>query len=770
MWRRLVLDNIYCAQDMPSLARSRRHVNDFERIHKGDLETFKAHGWSVSRKNANSFRMFRAKPKSAWLEDRVWTLMYNMGFDKLSGKGGARLKLDPANAETTDNQIDVVALDSEIALAIECKSCREARKDGKFQSYVAKHSEMKIRFSQAVHKQFALERNRIPIMVIWTWDVIVSKPDRERAENQQVVLLDEHDLEYYEQLVAHLGSAAKYQFYSDLLPRNRKVPGLKRDFPALRGRMGAWPCFTFSVSPEYLLKIAYVAHRAKGRASDMDTYQRMIKKSRLKEIGRYIEAGGVFPTNVVVNLQGKGCARFDKGDGAASPEGADYGTIHIAPGYGSAWIIDGQHRLFAYAGRPEAHQSHLTVLAFVNLPIDEQTRLFMDINHEQKSVPRGLLEELADGLYWFEDDEETRLRAIRSRVAKVLNEEKGSPFHDRIVFEGDRQTSLKCISLGAMSTALKQEGMFIVKKGASYGPLWAVENERTLDRTVTVLEAWFTLIREGAAEWWGIGRAAGGGLAMNDSIVALTMVLNRVFQHLAGKSDRHLVDYSADELIEMVAPFGRAIGEYLGGFDEVERKAYRDFRGVQGYTVRRNMCEIELAERFPSYRPPGLQEQVEQLKAGTRQQAFPIVDRIETRLHRAVIEGLKDAYGDTQDEWWWKVPRAIRDKVDSRRNEDDGAKGGRENYFEILDFRRAILQNWDLFSGALAEGQGNKDQRTHWIEDLNEVRLLVMHASKGVQISFAQLDRLKEIDAWLEKALDESSTAVSATPVSKNEM
>ena len=757
-----MLENIHSAQDLRSLARSRRQINDFQRTHKSDLEAAKERGWSVSRKNNSSYRMSKPKAKSVWLEDRVWTLMYNMGFEELSGKGGARLKLDPANLETTDNQIDVVALDAEIALAIECKSCREARKDGGFQSYVAKHSEMKIRFSQSVHKQFPLARNRIPIMVIWTWDLIVSKPDKERAENQQVVLLDEHDLDYYEQLVAHLGPAAKYQFYSDLLPRNRKVRGLERDFPVLRGRMGAWPCYTFSVSPDYLLKIAYVAHRAKGRASDMDTYQRMIKKTRLKEIGKYIEGGGVFPTNVVVNLQGKGCARFDKGEGASSPEGADYGTIHVAPGYGSAWIIDGQHRLFAYAGRPEAPKSHLTVLAFVNLPIDEQTRLFMDINHEQKSVSRGLLEELADGLYWFEDDEETRLRAIRSRVAKVLNEEKGSPFHDRIVFEGDRQTSQKCISLGAMSTALKQEGMFIVKKGASYGPLWAVENEPTLDRAVTVLEAWFGFISGGASEWWDIGRGSGGGLAMNDSIVALTMVLNRVFQHLASASDRHLVDFSADELIELVAPFGRAIGEYLGGFDEVERKAYRDFRGVQGYTVRRNMCEIELAGRFPAYRPPGLQEQVEQLKAGTRQQAFPIVDRIETRLHRTVIEGLKDAYSDAQDGWWWKVPRGIRDKVDSRRNEDDGAKGGRENYFEILDFRRTILQNWELFSGVLAEGQGNKDQKTHWIEDLNGIRTMVMHASKGVQISFAQLDRLKEIDSWLGRALSDSADGIPA--------
>ncbi len=751
-----MLDNIFPSEELRYLARSRKNANSFIRIHKADLEKYKTYGWAVSRKNRNSLRVFRPKEKSVLLEDRVWSLMFSMGFDDLSGKGGAKLKLDPAVIDAPENQIDVVALDAEIALAIECKSYREPRKDTNFQNYIAKHSEMKIRFAQAIHKQFVLERKRIPIMVIWTWDFIASKPDRDRASNQQVVLLDEHDLDYYEQLVSHLGSAAKYQFYSDILPRNKKVPGLERSFPALKSRMGAWQCYTVSVSPDYLMKIAYVAHRAKGRASDLNTYQRMIRKSRLREIGKYIGAGGVFPTNIVINLQGSKCARFDKGVGTASSEGANYGTLHLTPAYGSAWIIDGQHRLYAYAGREEAFHDQLTVLAFVNLPIDEQTKLFMDINHEQKSVARGLLEELADGLYWFEEDEEARLRAIRSRIAKVLNEDRDSPFHNRILFEGDRPTNLRCISLGAMSTALKQEGMFIVKKGASYGPLWAVENEATLDRAVTVLKAWFGLIYEGASEWWNLGRAVGGGLAMNDSIVALTMLLNRVFQHLENRPEGHLVEFTTDELIEKIAPFGKSIGEYLSSLNEVDRKAYRDFRGVQGYTVRRNMCEIHLAEKFPSYRPPGLQEQIEQLQAGTRQQAFPIVDRIEMRLKRLVIENLKATYGEHEDDWWWKVPRATREKVDSRRNDDDGAKGGRESYFELFDFRRTILQNWELFSPILAEGRASKDKQTHWIEELNEIRVMVMHAAKGVQISFAQLDRLKEIDNWLEKILEEN--------------
>jgi len=60
-----------------------------------------------------------------------------------------------------------------------------------------------------------------------------------------------------------------------------------------------------------LLKISYVSHRSKGKASDVNTYQRMISKSRLNKIRQYITEEGIFPTNIVVNLEKKRIT-FDK--------------------------------------------------------------------------------------------------------------------------------------------------------------------------------------------------------------------------------------------------------------------------------------------------------------------------------------------------------------------------------------------------------------------------------------------------------------------------
>ena len=58
--------------------------------------------------------------------------------------------------------------------------------------------------------------------------------------------------------------------------------------------MGGHNCFTFSISPDYLLKVSYVSHRSKGKASDVNTYQRMLTKARLNKIRDYINDDGIF--------------------------------------------------------------------------------------------------------------------------------------------------------------------------------------------------------------------------------------------------------------------------------------------------------------------------------------------------------------------------------------------------------------------------------------------------------------------------------------------
>ena len=129
-----------------------------------------------------------------------------------------------------------------------------------------------------------------------------------------------------------------------MLP-GRSIPGLEIKLPAIKSKMGKYNTYSFSITPEYLLKIAFVSHRMKGKASDVDAYQRMISKSRLKKISDYITDDGIFPTNIIINLEKP--PQFDPSSKEENQDKTNgiLGIATLRPWYKSAWIIDGQHRL-----------------------------------------------------------------------------------------------------------------------------------------------------------------------------------------------------------------------------------------------------------------------------------------------------------------------------------------------------------------------------------------------------------------------------------------
>ena len=66
--------------------RLRRSEYVFERIHPADQEIYLATGWSIDRAMKHRVVMKRLKRQSRMLEDRVWCLLYNMGYDTLNGE------------------------------------------------------------------------------------------------------------------------------------------------------------------------------------------------------------------------------------------------------------------------------------------------------------------------------------------------------------------------------------------------------------------------------------------------------------------------------------------------------------------------------------------------------------------------------------------------------------------------------------------------------------------------------------------------------------
>jgi DNA sulfur modification protein DndB len=151
--------------------------------------------------------------------------------------------------------------------------------------------------------------------------------------------------------------------------------------------------YSFSIDPEFLLRIGYVLRRTDNDLESSEAYQRLVSKKRLQEIGDYINNGGYFPNAVIVNIETKGKRnlQFDPANQMDHDSETNLGILHLPKSYRSVFVIDGQHRLYGYSiSKTKSHHT-IPVVAFQNLPGDEQSKIFVDINHKQKSVPTSLL-------------------------------------------------------------------------------------------------------------------------------------------------------------------------------------------------------------------------------------------------------------------------------------------------------------------------------------------------------------------------------------------
>ena len=415
-----------------------------------------ADGWRTVRKNAKSTRMDKAKPADEQLEDEVWCILAQMGFEEMSKGRQFTIIVEDG---LPPRQIDVFAKDDETVIIVEC-----TRRDVPGKRSMVQLIEKIQAIREGLHESIPKTYGRQPKLkvkpVIATRNITWSDVDLKRCATAQIGVLAAGELDYYVELVKHLKQAARYQFLGRMFA-GQKIDGLAKQVVATRGKMGGDTFYTFLIQPDELLKIAYVGHKASRDIENLAIYQRMLKPHRLRKIAKYINDGGKFPTNIVVNLKtGKGKLRFEStkkhGDEA-------WGTLHLPPNYASAWIIDGQHRLYGYVYAREAggfnqDSTALLVLAYENLPPYREMDLFIDINSKQVKVPAALLVELYADLHWCSSNADKAFQALHSRIASRLNSMKTSPLHERMVVTGKRKTPHRCLT-----TTSIRDGLGVVK-------------------------------------------------------------------------------------------------------------------------------------------------------------------------------------------------------------------------------------------------------------------------------------------------------------------
>ena len=752
-------DNVVSYKELVSAKNKRKNIYIEDKQRKVALGELEEEGWEYVKDYSDPkfVKVRREKPYDEQFEDRVWLLFYQMGFLHMNKDRNFKMTYDFQNPNFTQ-QIDVFAADEETVLIVECKSA-DKTKDGTFKKEIeALHGQMDGLRKTAL-KQFPGRK----VKFIWAvHNYIMSPKDIQRMEEWGIIFFSDSTIDYYCELVRHLGTCARFQLLGNLLA-NTEIKNMQNKIPAIKGRMGGHEYYEFSIEPEKLLKIGYVLHRSEANKNMMPTYQRIIKKKRLKEVQNFINNGGYFPNSLIISIDTKGKGiQFDqsltKVDGALSK----LGILHLPKRYHSAYIIDGQHRLYGYSDTDYSKTNTIPVVAFIDLDRTEQLKLFMDINENQKAVSKTLRVTLNSDMLWDSSDYNARREALRSMIAQKCGEEPTSALLGRIVIGEDEKNSTKCITIEAIQQALKKSHFLSVygKNNViiSDGSFDVGDNQATVDLLYPFLEACFRLIKTNCEAEWAAGEQ--GILTINRGIQAVIRVIDDIVIQLLEQKKIVPKSQNIDEIVDEVEYYLEPLMSYINTIDDPARKELKGFLGGGADNKFWRSFEKVISEKRDDFNPEGLREFIENETKQYNSESREYLSYIEERVKEMVADALNSYYGD---KWLIKgLPKTIyknAEKMASDRNydllsNDEDGENEAWDCVTLSDCKEIVTysHNWsEIFEPIMTRPEdknlSTKDQKTEWMAVMNkEINKMSKQTYSVPKVTF---EMISEVYEWL---------------------
>lgn len=235
---------------------------------------------------------------------------------------------------------------------------------------------------------------------------------------------------------------------------------ITKEYKVLHAKFGDIPTYTFTMKVKDILSIYYVAVR--GLDQEEGAVQRILNKSRITSIKNYILEGNTFFNSFIINWT----------DESFLPEIID-DTMKLKLVHASAQVIDGQHRLAGLqavcesGNHDDVEERDIVVTLCIGLTTKQAAEIFLNINTEQKPVPKSLMYDLFGEV--VSDENHCINRA--TDIAKALNDDKDSPLYKLIKIPGTPrgvgQIELSTF-VAAFKDSFKKDGRFYSYKLQSF--------------------------------------------------------------------------------------------------------------------------------------------------------------------------------------------------------------------------------------------------------------------------------------------------------------
>lgn len=431
--------------------KARKTQFDTMKVLHSEVEAYENLGWIAGTPMKTKTPISRKKEHDRQFEDDVWCMFYNLGFRTLNADDNLRIQW--GNNEGEDKQIDILAVGDDAIFVVECKAAEKAKKQS-FQQPLNEMELYKKGMAESLRQIYGANKRVKFIFATRNYRIEEDGDDAVRMKNSGIFHLNENSYNYICNLIKSYKSSVVYQFYG-MMFKDELINDKPITIPALKGQMGGKSYYLFSIEPSTLLKIGFVLHRTKVNDSMAPTYQRLLVPKRLKGITKFIDDGGFFPNSIILNLVEPNDNIKVTFDSIHKEEASDskFGLLHIPNAYGIAYIIDGQHRVYGYSNSKFKDVHTIPVVAFQDMPSEEQLKIFMEINENQKSVSKNLRIDLEEDLFWTSPRLDSRMKALRSSTIKMLSGQSNNILYNKISI-GEDQAELSSVFFDLNSATL----------------------------------------------------------------------------------------------------------------------------------------------------------------------------------------------------------------------------------------------------------------------------------------------------------------------------
>jgi len=643
-----------------------------------EIAKYTAKGFSVApHKRHGKYVVTKRKPEWEKFEDEV-LILFRDGLKLSEVEGGAAFHI-------AGYQIDAVGGIEDTLLIVECKSKQELGKKSlrsALRTFWVKRREISGSLKRSYHGRFRRTK-----FILVLRGITPSERDLLYAKKKKIIVWSESYFDSIRSLYFTIGERAKYYILKELGGKPPLIPGGKGryfTFPAMAAPAGDGHIYCLLIPSGLLLDIAYVLRIESGQKK---AYQRFLDKNRLLKIAKFLEDGKSFKNSIVLALdnRAKFSAKRIRWRNVGS-NGSQIGLLKIPRQYASAWVIDGQHRLYGFArAKRDLHKTLLPVVALQTRNGTEDAETFIDINKNQKPVDPNLLWALFGQLYRNQN------RGVISDLVRNLAIGKRSILYNKIYVPGESKHPRReyrifhsnlCETISDHLVSEKRNGFELITAGDLYDP----KRAEVLTHALHVISAYLTFICD-VAEKNSARRWIKYFFFTNNGLNVMIRLLVQILRYTHGKFDRKIIRET----------FGTPLGEYLvsheGEIDELRRKTSSEgTRDVVAYDF----------IRFLAQHVKGLAESYlrQHQKEREDQEPYKLLRQLEESLRGCISDSLSAISNN-----WWKerIPPDVKDPAQERKEKDESPWPWMEGkqypayfYMNFSEYSKVIVKrdNW----------------------------------------------------------------------------